>query len=70
LTISSSNILLVDSDTKLLNKYRLNYQCNINFNGRAQAKEDFIALAKHLFPNDLTEIEKFASDYNLELTGE
>lgn len=70
LTIASSNLLLVDSDTKLLNKYRLNYQCNTNYNGRTQAKEDFLTLARHLFPAQQVEIEKFQKEYNLELEGE
>ena len=32
--VASTNLLLIDQDTKLLNKYRLNYQCNIGFKGR------------------------------------
>jgi hypothetical protein len=37
LNISSHNLLLVDKDTKLLNKYRLNYHCNTTFAGNEQA---------------------------------
>ena len=51
-----SNILLVDEDTKMLNKYRLNYHCNTNYVGRSQAKEDLITLAKQLFPQQSQEI--------------
>lgn len=32
--VASTNLLLIDQDTKLLNKYRLNFQCNIGFRGR------------------------------------
>lgn len=34
----SNNILLVDEDTKLVNKYRLNYHCNTKFMDRHKAK--------------------------------
>lgn len=35
LDIPSSNLLLLnDQDTKLVNKYRLNYHCNTHFTGR------------------------------------
>ena len=53
----------------MLNKYRLNYHCNTDYVGRNQAKEDLITLAKHLFPQQSQEIEKFAKEYNLELEG-
>jgi hypothetical protein len=33
LNVSSHNLLLVDKDTKLLNKYRLSYHCNTTFTG-------------------------------------
>jgi hypothetical protein len=53
----------------MLNKYRLNYHCNTNYNGRTQAKEDFLALARQLFPDQKAEIDNFAKEYNLDLNG-
>jgi hypothetical protein len=70
LTIPPSNLLLVDEDTRLLNKYRLNYQCNTHYMSRNQAKQDFLALAHHLFPQEAQQIDQFAKDYKLELEGE
>jgi hypothetical protein len=59
LEINSSTLLLVDEDTKILNKYRLNFHCATRFHSRRQAKQDFITLAKHLFPEQALEISKF-----------
>ena len=48
----ASNVLfMIDQDTRLLNKYRLNYHCNTIYGDRAAAKEDFIKLARKLYPN-------------------
>jgi hypothetical protein len=51
LEVPSSSILLVDEDTKLLNKYRLNFHCATKYSSRYQAKLNFLALANRLFPD-------------------
>ena len=50
LQISPSNVLIADLDTKLLNRYRLNFQCNTHFKGRDKAKQDLLDLAKKFYP--------------------
>ena len=42
-------ILVADQDTKMLNRYRLNFQCNTNFKGREKAKIDLLDLAKKFY---------------------
>ena len=50
LQIEPSNILVADQDTKILNRYRLSFQCNTNFKGRDKAKVDLLQLAKKFYP--------------------
>lgn len=68
LDISSNVILMADSDTKHINRYRLNFKCNTNYKGRNQAKNDLLELANKFFSNQ-PEVEEFKSNYNLELEG-
>lgn len=71
LEIPSSNLLLlIDQDTKLLNRYRLNYHCNTRYSGRNKAKEDFVALARKLCPGESEGIARFEKTYDLSLEGE
>ena len=49
----------IDQDTKKLNLYRLNYHCNTMFGDRIKAKEDFVKLARKLYPNQNGEIDRF-----------
>lgn len=70
LFLPSSTILLADEDTKLLNKYRLNFHCATKFGCRRQAKRDFLVLARHLFPGSGAEISRFEEEYDLSVEGE
>ena len=60
---------MIDQDAKMLNKYRLSYHCNTTFNDRAQAKKDFVTLARKLYPQQNEAIDEFESKYDLELKG-
>ena len=71
LEIPASNMLFtIDQDTKILNKYRLNYHCNSIYNDRASAKADFILLARKLYPEQKQVIDQFEKEYDLTLQGE
>ena len=53
-----SNVLFtIDQDTKTLNRYRLNYHCNTLYGDRKSAKDDFIKLAKKLYPDQIATIK-------------
>jgi hypothetical protein len=55
--VPPSNVLFtIDQDTKTLNRYRLNYHCNTIFGDRKAAKDDFIKLAKKLYPDQMAAI--------------
>ncbi len=56
---SSNALFMIEQDTKILNRYRLNYHCNTNFKDRATAKKDFVRLARHLKPEQNALIDQF-----------
>lgn len=71
LEIPPTNALfLIDQDTKSLNKYRLSYHCNTKYSNRTTAKENFITLAKKIYPEQMAAIEEFEKTYDLDLKGE
>ena len=70
LEIPENNVLFtIDQDTKKLNNYRLNYHCNTLYGDRRKAKEDFIKLARKLYPQQSADIDAFEKEYDLELKG-
>ena len=71
LEIPANNVLLmIDQDTKILNKYRLNYHCNTHSQLSTSAKKDFLELARALLPQKQAEITQFDSEYEQGLAGE
>lgn len=41
---------MTEDDAAIMNKYRLNYFCLTNQKNKRKAKEDFVSLAKRLYP--------------------
>lgn len=50
---------MIEQDTKILNKFRLNYHCNTHSQLSNAAKKDFLDLARALLPQKNGEIEQF-----------
>ena len=49
-TDPKTNILfMIEDDTNILNKYRLNYHCLTNNNSQHKAKDDYVKLVKQLY---------------------
>ena len=61
---------MIDEDTNLMNKYRLNYFCLTNQINKTQAKEEFCNLAEKFYPEKKKEIMEFKEKYNMSLSGE
>jgi hypothetical protein len=64
-----SLLCMLEEDRKMLNKYRLNYFCITAPHHRPSGKDDFVAVAKHLMPEQDSKIAKFETEYNLSLQG-
>ena len=61
---------MIEEDTNLINKYRLNYSCFIKNYNREKAKKDFVQLAMQIYPEDKAKINDFIKNYNVDIKGE
>ena len=71
LQIPANNYFCYEKDTNIINLYQLNYRCIIgSFINRSKAKDDFVKLARKLYPEQVGEIDMFQRQYNIDLKGE
>lgn len=47
---------MIEDDTNLLNKYRLNYHCLTTNNSQQKAKDDYVKMVKQLYSEEKVEI--------------
>ena len=61
---------MIEDDTNLMNKYRINFYSLTCKYSEPAAKKDFVNLAKRLYPEQGQAITQFDSEYKIDLSGD
>ena len=61
---------MVEDDTNIMNKYRINFYSLTCQYSVKWAKTDFYNFAKKLYPTNIKDLEEFKNEYQINVTGE